>query len=498
MASIVARRHPKYEDYVPRWEFWLKSYLGGEDYITKSNLFQYFKEGDDEFEARLLRAYRENHSRWCIDLINAYLFQQVISRKTSNATLQMFFNNMDGDNNNIDKKMRIFSQYASALGRIYLVVDKLAVPKEEATGTAADNLKAMPYVYKVHPQDMLDLAFDDYGDIKWALIKETTRDDDDPFAEVNSTNGVLIQFRLWLPGSWMLFSEAGNKIDEGVTGIDVVPIVILDNEEHDSQYVGQSLIADIAPLDRAIFNNWSRLDTIVNDQTFSQLVFPIQGLPAGVYEDDNLRDKFLVMATSRILLYNGEGSSAPAFIAPDAAQAQFILTMIGQQTKQLYAMMGLQGESGTEVNNQSGVSKSYDFQKLNKVLASKSKNLEQAEKAIIEIFNKWQGNLGIEAEIEYPSEFDVASLMDEVLLANQLALLNISKRFMSEIEKNIVMKALPKATEKVIKEIFTDIDDQALADEEAAKEARFAFDEQPVNKLAVNGNVKADTDNPSS
>ncbi len=488
MSSIISRRHPKYNDYNQRWEFWLKSYLGGDDYITEENLFQYFKEGDEEFASRLLRAYRENHSRWCIDLINSYLFQQPTARKITNTNiaLQQFFENFDGNNNDIDKKMKIFSQYASALGRVYLVVDKTALPEEEITGTAADNLKAIPYVYKIHPQDMLDIAFDQFGDIKWALVREISRDDDDPFKEISSTNGILIRHRLWEKDKWTLFDETGNIINTGTTNINMVPIVVLDNEEYDSPYMGQSLIADIAPLDRAIFNNWSRLDTIVNDQAFSQLIFPIQGIPTNVYEDAELRDKFLVMATNRVLLYNGDGGSAPAFIAPDATQAEFILKMIGQQTKQLYSMMGLQGETSTDVNTQSGVSKAYDFQKLNKVLASKAKNLEQAEKAIVEIFDAWQGGVGTEVEIQYPTEFDVASLMDEINIANQLATLNISKKFTTEIEKNIVIKALPKTNDTIIKEIFTEIDEQLKSDIVAAKETRFAFDAGYVKNVPTN------------
>ena len=74
-----------------------------------------------------------------------------------------------------------------------------------------------------------------------------------------------------------------------------------------TQYEGQSLIGDIAYLDKAIFNNWSRLDTIVCDQTFSQLIFPVEGLPIqDVTNDHELIDQFIQLSTKRALLFSSK------------------------------------------------------------------------------------------------------------------------------------------------------------------------------------------------
>jgi len=467
--KITTARHPRYSFWEPKWTFFLGSYLGGEEFVS-ANLFKYFKEGDEEYAARQKRAYRENHSKRVVDLINSYLFKEPPTRKTENAKIQEFIDNFDGKGRSATRCMKIASQWASAAGRIYLVVDKKPIPDDQKTDTQADNLKGTPYVYPVFPQDVLDIAFTEEGNVKWAIIREKYRDDDDP----RTADSIIRErYRLWEVGKWTLYSDEGVETQTGETGLDCVPIVIVDNEEHDV-YGGQSLISDIAYLDRAIFNNWSRLDTIVNDQTFSQLIFPVEGLNADVLSDPDLREQFLTLATNRVILYSAAAQATPQFISPDASQAQFILSMIAKQTEQLYASLGLQAETATIVKAaESGVSKAYDFDKLNKLLASKASNLDQAEEQIFDIARQWFGGGGGDVEIEYPTEFDVKGLVDEIDIAERMALLDISRTLMAEINKNIAAKALPKADQETIDAVNEEIEQKAKDD---AERSQFAND----------------------
>jgi hypothetical protein len=320
---------------------------------------------------------------------------------------------------------------------------------------------------------MLDIAFDDNGDILWALILERKRDDEDPFT---SSGDVKERYRLWTPESWSLYDDHGEAIDSGETGLGRVPIIVLDSEEQD-EYTGQSLVSDVAFLDRAIMNNWSRLDVIVNDQTFSQLIFPVEGLPADIVDDEELRNKFLVLATNRILLYSAQAQAAPQFISPDATQATFILAMIDQQVKQLYASMGMQAETATKINDASGASKAYDFEKLNKLLAGKADNCEEAERKIIEIFKLWMGGISGEAMTDYPDEFNTRSLKDEIMIAQELTLLSISETFTKELHKHIAAKTLPKLSQDTQDKIDKEIDARDIAKEDAIKQGVFPFDE---------------------
>lgn len=484
IVTMIRRRLPRYAERKLDWDFYWKSYQGGREYIEE-NLFQYYKEGNIEFRRRKERAYRENHCKRVIDLINSYLFAAPASRETSNALVGEFFNNIDGRGHDVNHFMKRVALFTSIFGRAYIVVDRPAIPAERRTGTAADNLSAPPYCWILTPQDMLDVAFTEEGKIKWALLRENIRDDDDP---MTCTGEVKSQYRLWTPEEWVLYDDANNEIARETHGLGLVPIIPVDNEEGD-EYDGQSLIGDIAFVDRAIFNNWSRLDTIINDQTFSQLIFPIEGLAFDeLATSAELREKYMVLATNRILFYSAAAAVKPEFISPDASQADFILRTIERQIRQLYASMGMQAETATETTTQSGVAKAYDFDKLNKTLASKADNLEAAESALIEVFSAWQG-VEVDVAIDYPDEFDVKSLADEIDMAGELALLDVSRRFKAEVDKGIVLKALPKAKQAVIKEIFNEIDAKADDDEEAQKKDVFPFDGNPEDAKDKDGDV---------
>jgi len=491
--NIIGRTLPGYSERVEKWDFMRASYIGGKGYI-QDHLFKYYIEGTKEYADRVARAHRENHCKRIVGLFNSYLFQEKPTRTTKDTKLVAFHENIDGKGRTIDRFMSSASLWSSIYGRVYIMVDKPSLPKSEVTGTAADNInpKAQPYCYLIHPQDIKDIAFNDDGSVKWVIIVEHVRNDADPF---DSDGDIVDRYRLWTTDSWYLFNDKGDLITDangerqtGQHGLGMVPLVTLNSEEADS-YDGQSLIGDIAYMDRSIFNNWSRLDAIVCDQTFSQLIFPIEGLVTDVLNNEQLREQFMTLATNRILLYSTQAQSPPTYISPDASQAQFILTMIESQTRQLYSSLGLKSEVGTETTSESGVSKAWDFDKLNKMLADKADNLEEAENAINAIYGKWTTG---EAECitDYPEKFDTRSLADEITIAQQLALMRISETFTKEIEKLLVSKALPKAKEETITVINSEIDAKSMTDEEASSGNVFDFD----NKQGASSGKKASLD----
>ncbi|MGE9575256.1 hypothetical protein ACQP3C_29925, partial [Escherichia coli] len=69
---------------------------------------------------------------------------------------------------------------SSIYGRIWVVVDSTMSGDVESV---ADEKKkdARAYAYWISPQQMLDVAWDDDGNMLWALIVEVARDDADPF-----------------------------------------------------------------------------------------------------------------------------------------------------------------------------------------------------------------------------------------------------------------------------------------------------------------------------
>lgn len=467
--NVIDRRHPEYNNYIDIWNFFLEAYKGGEHFVKK-HLFKYYKEGDEEYKERQARAYRENYVKKIVNIFNSYLFQEQAIRETKNNLLNEWLQNITGKDETINDFMRLVSLMSYVLGRVYVVVDKQTLPEEQKTGTRIDTLKAKPYVYLLYPQDILDISFDENENIRWVLVEERKRDDEDPFT---SSGDVLKQYRLWTTTEWLLFDENGEQIDSGVHNLGVVPIIPVNNEKTDDLYYSQGLVDDVAYIDRAIFNNWSRLDTIINDQTFSQLIIPVEGVIL-TENDEDLKEQFLTMSTKRAFLYSAQASQPPQFISPDASQAELILNTIKTQITQLYASLGLQSETGVEIKAQSGVAKAYDFDKINKILSNKADNLERVEKSIIKLWRLWNGLNDVDYVVDYPDSFDVKSLADELSLAQELSMLDISKTFDNEIKKLIVQKALPKLSSEIYEQIVKEIEEKSQEPQNG--ESIFPFD----------------------
>ena len=481
--SVLTRTHPRYTDYARLWNFYSESYVGGETYF-KNHLIRYYKEGETSYDNRIQRAYRENYCKSVIDIINSYLFKEPATRHLGDERLEKFYQNIDGHGKDVTQFMKSASIASSIFGRVYVVVDKTRLPEEKATGTAKDDLDASCYCYLVSPTAVKDVAFDDFGRIKWIIIEETVRDDSDPF---ESSGDLTTQTRVWTQKGWFLYDDKGDITQQGTYDFGYPPVIYIDTGEKIDSYNGTSVVSDIAYMDKAIFNSLSKLDNIISDQTFSQLIFPIEGLIVEeIVREPELKDKFMKLAVGNILFYSAQTEAKPEYISPDASQAKVILETIKHQIRQIYASLGLQPPDTESENYKSGVSKQYDFDKLNKLLAGKADNLELAERQIVEIFNKWM-KTDFEATINYPDEFDIRTLADEIILGQELMLLDISETFNKVVQKNIAKKALPREGKDTIDKILKEIE----AKKEPSLEEQMDFDgEDPKDALHAEKNKK--------
>ena len=473
ISKIAQRRHPEYTERKSHWEFMEACYEGGRPWF-KDNIFKYIKEGDKEYEQRLERAYRFNHSREVVDLVNKYVFRTDVSRNEEDApdSIQKFWKSATSEGYDIDYLMSQVCKRSSISGRIYIVVDNTAT---ETPDSEADEEGVQTYAYWVGPQDALDMSFDGLGNLNWILLREKYRNDSDPFGEVE---GQSEQFRLWQRNSWQLFRYATNsegKIEttedskrkvelysEGTHTLGVVPVVIVDHMDSDDPYSSPALINDIAYQDRAVANYLSNLDAIIQDQTFSQLAMPAQGLMPG--EEEKATEKLTELGTKRLFIFNGEGGMAPAFISPDPTQAELIITAIRTIINEIYHSVGMAGERTKEdnsmgIDNSSGVAKAYDFERVNALLINKSKTLSKAENEILNLVAAWNGDVEHDpSHITWADNFDVRGLASEFEIAGSLSLVSAPDTVRKEQMKTLVEKLFPTISEELKKKMFAEID----------------------------------------
>lgn len=450
LIEFLERRHPTYEDNEVHWKFLEDCYDGGREWFV-SNIFKYLREGDEEYADRVERAYRFNHSREIVDLVNKYIFKQDANRNDKDASpaIKTFWHRAGRNGGTIRELMWYASARSSIFGRSYLVIDSnrpsdlLTVADEKAAGVRV-------YGYIVPPHDMLDISFDDNGGINWALVRENYRDDVDP---LGGDGNVKDRFRLWSKDDWQLFeiTEKGKKktvtmVASGVTNLGMVPIVPIDHTTTEAIWDSPSLIGDIAYLDRAVANYCSNLDAIIQDQTFSQLTLPGQSVMPG----EDTQNTMMELGTKRIFVFNGEHGAKPEYISPDPKQAQVILQVINKIISEIYHTVGMAGErtkqdNAVGIDNSSGVAKAYDFERMNALLVTKASALARAENKVIELVCAWMGEKKPKEDlVQYPESFDVRGIYDEFEIATNLALLEAPEEVRREQMRLLVEKIFPR------------------------------------------------------
>lgn len=510
LRKFIKRRHPEYERMLPHWEFLCATYEGGREWF-RPNLFRYIKEGDQEYCDRLGRAYRFNHSREVVDLVNKYIFKMAIDRsEDAPDSVKKFWKQATLNGMSMRDFMQEVSRKTSIFGRIWVVIDNDA-PSD--TLTKADEKDVNTYAYIVDPTSMLDMSYDDREQLVWALVHEQERDDSDP---LNSSGEIIDRFRLWEREQYTIFkivpkngkkpairisADAGGQAVKDLAdraragelgelgtvtveeyedyniiaeppqahGFGEVPIIPCDHLINRALYWSPSLISDIAYLDRAVANYLSNLDAIIQDQTYSQLVIPAQGIIPG----EDAHDKLIEMGTKRVFTYNGEGGGAPSFISPDVKQAELILSVIAKIINEIYHTAGLAGERTKDdnsqgVDNSSGVAKAYDFERVNSMLAAKSDSLELIEHRIATFVAKWNGEtLPVPEDVNgdplrivsYPDNFDVRSLYDEFEIAARLSLIEAPDTVRRHQMTMMVNKLFPQLKKDLLDKIKKEIED---------------------------------------
>ena len=469
LKELVQRRHPQFECHLTHWAFLEATYDGGREWFNE-NIFRYIKEGDSEFKDRVNRAYRFNHTREVVDLINKYLFKQNIVRNDEDApeSVKKFWQRSTRNGMGISDFSRQISKKTSIYGRVAIVVDRTTAEGEIVSKADEKAANLQTYAYIVPPEQVLDYSYDEQGALNWILLLEQVRDDADP---LSSSGKVGVRYRLWTKTYWLLIEEKGKGrtktweiTDSGAHDLGEVPVVLADHIVSDDLYVSPAMIDDIAYLDRAVANYLSNIDAIIQDQTFSQLAMPSQGVSPG----DDAYDKMKEMGTKRIFLYDGgEAANKPFYLSPDVKQAQVIITTIKTIINEIYHTVGLAGERTKQdnalgIDNSSGVAKAYDFERVNALLAAKADSLEMTENKIVRLVCLWNGENMPDEEKElvtYPNNFDTRGLYDEFDLAARLMLVDAPDSVRREQMQSVLDKLFPQLPQEKRKEIEAELKD---------------------------------------
>ena len=434
----IEYQHPDYENNVNRWEFYVRSYMGGEDYRDGSYLTSYLNEDKNAYTRRLALTPLDNHCRNVIHVYSSFLWRVHPTRNFAgmegSADLEAFIKDANLDGQNFNSFMREAQIWSSVYGHVWLMMDK---PQSNA-GTRAEEMaqEIRPYVTLITPENVYDWRWERQPSGRHELVYLKIRESVD---RVDGTTTVT-HFREWYKDKICLIRYDGASatlLEEIDNPIGKIPAVNLPANRSIVRGMGISDISDIAYMQQSIYQELSEIEQLIRISNHPTLV--------KTYETDASAGAGAVINISE----DSDAGLKPYQLQPSGANLDAIRASITDKIESINRMAHMGAVRGTEAVLQSGVAMQTEFQMLNAKLSEKADILELAEEQLWMFYCLWQGHDPHEVEISYPDSFDIRDYESE------LRFLQTAKA--SGVRSDVFAKAIDKQIADLI------LDDELLA-----------------------------------
>jgi len=458
--------HKDYQETVNNWEYYIRSYNGGYDYMIGQYLNRYNLELDNEFNQRLANTPCDNHCKNVIQIYSSFLFRVKPSRNfgslAEEQSLENFLKDADLEGNSLSNVVKQAQNYASIYGHCFMILDKPNIQ----TSTRAEELQQdiRPYVSIVTPENVLDWNFERQPNGKYELNYLKIRE------EVDRENGTYM--RIWYPDRidtlYMPKREEPRIIDTVDNQIGKIPAVILYNSKSHKRGIGQSDLTDIADLQKSIYNEYSEMEQLIRLTNHPSLVkTPSVNASAGAGAVIEMPDEL-------------EPNLKPYLLQPSGSNLTSIMDSIENKVSSINRIAHIGAVRTTKTNISSGVALQTEFELLNARLSEKADNLEIAEEQLFRLYGMFQ-DTPFDGEINYPDSFNIRDYATDLLFYQQAKAINVqSPTLNKEIDKEIA-RAVVDDDEK-LNNIFDEIDSNSQVGEftqdEPAQEDQEVEEEQ--------------------
>lgn len=419
-------QHPDYDNNQNRWEFYLRSYMGGEDYQDGSYLTPYLNESSDEYSRRIRLTPLDNHCRNIVHIYTSFLWRTPPTRQynalSNNQALDSFINDADLDGQTFDSFMKQAQIWASVYGHVWLMIDK---PQSNA-GTRAEELEQgiRPYVTLFTPENVFDWKWERMPSGRFELVYLKVRESIDR----KDATTTISHFRIWrkdIIEHWIEDGETDSKIDEMPNPLGRIPAVFLPANRSVVRGVGISDLSDVAYMQRAIYQELSEIEQLIRISNHPSLV--------KTYDTDASAGAGSVINMPEDI----DGNLKPYLLQPSGQNIDAIRESIKDKVEAINRMAHMGAVRGTEAITQSGVAMQTEFQMLNAKLNEKARLLELAEEQLWSIFCQWQ-KVNPDVEVYYPDSFDLRDYDKELQFLQQAKASGVrSVTLQQEIDKQI-------------------------------------------------------------
>ena len=424
--KTIETTHPEYDNNKSRWEFYLRSYMGGEDYIDGEYLTRYVNEDKTEYNRRLDLTPLDNHCKNIVHIYSSFLWRVPPTRgfnsASGNVALQPFMKDADLDGRSFNAFMRQAQIWSSVYGHVWLMMDK---PKSQA-GTKAEELEQdiRPYVTMFTPENVLDWEYERTPSGRFELCYLKLRES---VIRVNDTT-TESYYRIWKKDSvelWHEVNESERMVETEDNPLGKIPAVFLPAQRSVIRGIGISDIADASYMQRAVYQELSEIEQLIRISNHPTLVKSFgTDASAGAGAVINMPDDM-------------DASLKPYQIQPSGQNLDAVRNSIKDKVEAINRMAHMGAVRGTQAMTQSGVAMQTEFQMLNAKLAEKADILELAEEQLWVLFCNWQ-DITPDVEVFYPDAFDLRDYDKELIFLQQMRSTGVkSETLMQEIDKKI-------------------------------------------------------------
>ena len=437
--------HKDYKENVNLWEYYIRSFNGGYDYMVGQYLNRYNLELDNEFNQRLANTPCDNHCKNIIQIYSSFLFRVKPSRNfgsmAEEPSLESFLKDADLDGNSFNAVIKQAQNYASIYGHSFLILDKPKV----ITNTQAEEIEQdiRPYISIITPENVLDWNFKREINGKYTLDYLKIRE------EVDKNGGTYM--RVWyLDRVDTLYMKDDRTeptvIDTADNLIGKIPAVILYNAKSHKRGIGQSDLQDIADLQKSIYNEFSEIEQLIRLTNHPSLVkTPSVNASAGAGAVIEMPDEM-------------EPNLKPYLLQPSGQNLAQLMDSINHKVEAINRLAHTGAIRTTRNQINSGIALQTEFELLNARLSEKADNLQIAEEQLFKLYSLFQ-NTEFDGEINYPDTFNIRDYASDLAFYQQAKAINIqSPTLQKEIDKEIARSVVDD--DEKLNVIFDEIEQQ--------------------------------------
>jgi hypothetical protein len=410
-----------YSSIAVNWLFLYHSYRGGHLYKEQDYLARYVFETSNEYRKRAEQTPLDNHCQSVVQIYTSFIFANEPVRElgtmAKDPVIGKFLEDADREGRNFTNFMKEASTLSSVLGHSWIIVDRPSI--ELTTRQEEIEQDVRPYVSVMNPLNVIDWEYTvtDNGSRVLTHLKVKISENVYKCYYQDYTDTITI-------------IENGEEEEVHVDRTDnpygKVMAVCVYNKRDAIPGIGISDIADIADMQRAIFNENSEIEQIIRLSSHPSLVKTAEtqagaGAGAIIQIPDDITPE-----------------TKPYLLQPNAQSLDSIRASIKDKVESINSMANIGSIRTSEVARMSGVAMETEFRLLNARLAEKADQLELAEEQVLQLIAEMLGYQW-DGVIKYPDSFNAHDTQNDLLLIEKAQQLTSNPKILSKLEKKLAM-----------------------------------------------------------